>query len=122
VLRLEEVKALLFLHAIGLFVYAVIDCSRTPEDEIPSGLPRTVWLVLIVILPILGPVFWLVVSRSDRANQPGGPPPRGRSGFGGFGGPGGPGGAGGRGPTNRGAARPRGPVGPDDDPEFLHGL
>jgi hypothetical protein len=100
------VKALLVLLAIGLLTYAVIDCSRTPEQEVPSGIPRSAWLVLVIVIPIIGPVLWLVASRSDQnsaggnTRRPGGPRPGGGA----------------------GSRRPSGPLGPDDDPDFLRGI
>lgn len=102
-------KVLLFLVGLGLLIYAVIDCSRTPEAEVPSGFPRGAWLVLMVIVPIIGPLLWVVASRSDQNSAGGTPRPGGR--------PAPRGGA----PTGRPSA-PRGPVGPDDDPDFLRGI
>jgi Phospholipase_D-nuclease N-terminal len=102
VLTLDEVKVLLGFLGVGLLIYAVIDCSRTPEAEVPSSLSRSGWLVLIIVLPFLGPAFWLLASRTEDAaasagrSQPAArksPPPR-------------------KGP----------PRGPDDDPDFLRGL
>lgn len=84
---------------IGLLIYAVIDCSRTPEGEVPQSLSRAGWLVLIILLPFLGPVFWLIGSRAESgAGAP-------RSGG-----------------SSASSARTRGPVGPDDDPDFLRRL
>jgi hypothetical protein len=99
-------RALLVLLAIGLLVYSVIDCSRTPEQEVPGGIPRSAWLVLVIIVPILGPLLWIFASRSDQNSAGGGSRrPRGPR-------PGG--GASGR--------RPSRPMGPDDDPDFLRGI
>lgn len=87
--------------AFAVLVYALIDCVRTPQDEMPAGLPKPLWLVLIVLLPLVGPVAWLVAWRVSAGNRRG---------------PGRPGparGAPGRRPPSRG------PVAPDDDPEFL---
>jgi hypothetical protein len=109
VLTLQKVKALVILAAIGLLVYALIDCSRTPEQEVPSGVPRSLWLVLVVLVPIIGPLLWIVASRSDENSAGGNTRPRG--------GPRPGGGA----PTRR-PSRPSGPVGPDDDPDFLRGI
>jgi hypothetical protein len=106
VLTLEKVKVLLFFVAIGLLIYAVIDCSRTPEQEVPSGFPRTAWLVFMILVPIIGPVLWIMASRSDQNSAGGSPRPRGGAR------------PGGGAPTRR----PGGPVGPDDDPDFLRGI
>jgi hypothetical protein len=105
-------KVLLGFLGVGLLIYAVIDCSRTPEEEVPSSLPRSGWLVLIILLPFLGPLFWLFTSRtegggaSSGSSSPAarqGQPPR-------------------NGPTRNGPTRNRPPLGPDDDPDFLRGL
>ncbi len=99
-------RALLVLIAIGLLVYSVIDCSRTPEQEVPGGIPRPVWLVLVIVVPILGPLLWIFASRSDQDSprrgdrRPRGPRPGG-------------------GASSR---RPTRPLGPDDDPDFLRGI
>jgi ABC-type transport system involved in cytochrome c biogenesis permease component len=102
VLRLDEVKVLLAFLAIGLLIYSVIDCSRTPEAAVPSTLPRSGWFVVMILLPILGPIFWLVASRTDEDSKNSRPNPRDRR-------------------PGRGGP-PHGPLGPDDDPDFLHGL
>jgi Phospholipase_D-nuclease N-terminal len=122
VLRLDEVKVLAGFLSVGLVIYAVIDCSRAPDEEVPASLSRAGWLLMIILLPFLGPVFWLISSRvedgvgpSDVTDSSSG------SGYGGSAG----------GTTTR-APRPdaghpqtsrrHGPVGPDDDPDFLRGL
>jgi Phospholipase_D-nuclease N-terminal len=105
VLTLEKVKVLLFLVAMGLLIYAVIDCSRTPEQEVPSGFPRAAWLVVMILVPIIGPVLWIMASRSDQNSAGGNTRPRGPR-------------PGGGAPTRRTG----GPVGPDDDPDFLRGI
>jgi ABC-type transport system involved in cytochrome c biogenesis permease component len=106
VLTLAKMRALLVLLAIGLLVYSVIDCSRTPEQEVPGGIPRSAWLVLVIVVPILGPLLWIFASRSDQSSAGGGNRrPRGPR----------PGGGG-------SARRPTRPMGPDDDPDFLRGI
>src|SRR5690606_41728971 len=59
--------------------------------------PRWLWVVIIVLLPVFGPVTWIATKQSRRS-----------------------GGSGGRGARpGRGPRRPSGPVAPDDDPDFL---
>ncbi|MBK5249950.1 MAG: PLDc_N domain-containing protein [Actinomycetales bacterium] len=89
-------RNLLALAVIGVMTYAIIDCVRTEDNRARLGLPAWVWVVLILLLPGVGAVVWLVVSRMQpRGTQGGGDsswsPSRG----------------------------PRRPLAPDDDPEFL---
>lgn len=83
-------RNLLFLVTLGLAVYSVMDVLRSTEKQ-RLGLPLGAW-VLLVLVPIAGPVAWLMLSRS----QGGGP--------------------------GRSSSRRRPPVAPDDDPEFLSRL
>ena len=105
------------LIELGLLVYALIDCIQTPEASV-RNLPRWGWLILILLIPYVGPIAWLFAGRPLRsgAAQRGGPWPSGGPGASGSGrGYGSPGGAAG--------GRPSGPaLGPDDDPDFLRGL
>jgi hypothetical protein len=81
------------LLLIGLVVYCVVDIVRS-EDHERLGAPAALWVLLVVLIPVLGSVAWLAVSRSRRAAA--------RAGTG----------------TGRPRSAPR-PVAPDDDPEFL---
>ncbi|ACQ81493.1 hypothetical protein Bcav_3250 [Beutenbergia cavernae DSM 12333] len=94
-------RYLLALLLIGLVVFALIDCIRAADDTERYGLPKVVWVIVIVLTGPLGAILWLVVSRmaDARAARTGGP-------------------SGWSGPT-RGRARP---LAPDDDPDFLAGL
>ncbi|GEL96373.1 PLD nuclease N-terminal domain-containing protein [Cellulomonas composti] len=83
-----------YLLLIGLVVYCVIDIVRSEDDE-RLGVHPALWVLLVVLIPILGSIVWLAVSRTRRAGRPAT--------------------AGGR--TSSGPSR--GPVAPDDDPEFL---
>ncbi|MEO6206182.1 MAG: PLDc N-terminal domain-containing protein, partial [Mycobacteriales bacterium] len=62
---------MLFLGGFGvvlellLLFYCVLNIVTTPEDEI-RNLPKLVWLVLVVILPLVGGIAWLVGGRPQR--------------------------------------------------------
>ena len=96
-------RVLLYGAVLVLSLYALIDCILTPGAETRT-LPKWLWLVVVVIVPVLGPVGWLLGGRPARgkvdveAAAPAGPAPRVRT---------------------RGR---RGPVAPDDDPAFLRKL
>lgn len=93
-------RVLLFLAVIALTIYAFVDCIGSKGEEI-RHLSKPVWLLLIVLAWVIGPLAWLIVGR-ERAL-----PWRA----------GGPGAGGGR----RGGGRGRW-VAPDDNPDFLRSL
>lgn len=83
------------LLALGFALYCIIDLVRSSDDEV-RGLPRLVWLLLMIVLPVLGGIAWLVAGRPRSSRPPG------------------------RGPLR---PRPSSAVrGPDDDPDFLRSL
>ena len=91
---------LLTIVEISLLVYCVLDVIRTPEDQV-RNLPKLLWLLLVVLLPLAGGVAWLFAGR--------------------------PASGGGRSVPYKGntGQPPRGPVragNPDDDEEFLRSL
>jgi hypothetical protein len=92
-------RVLLILVPLALAVYALVDCISTKDDEV-KHLPKLVWILLIVLATVVGPLAWIFAGR-DRSGA-------GRGG-GGWGG-GRRGGGGG------------GWVAPDDNPEFLRSL
>ena len=61
-------KVLLVLVAVGLTVYAVFDIATTPRREVPV-MRKWLWL-LVALIPAVGPLTWLVVSRRARSPRP----------------------------------------------------
>lgn len=92
-------RFLLFLAAIGVAVYSLADLAGTRNDE-TGGIPKWFWAIIIVIVPVVGPLAWIVFRRS------GSRPPSGRA----------------RPRSVPGPRRGGGPVAPDDDPDFLRRL
>lgn len=83
-----------FLLIIALTIYTFIDCLNTPEEEV-KHLPKVVWVLIILLFSIVGPIVWLFAGKK---RVPGG-------------------GGGGRPRPGR-----RTWVAPDDNPEFLKSL
>lgn len=54
-------RVLLFTFVIGLTIYAWIDWGFYSKKSTPGGLNRWIWLAVIVLLPILGPLVWVVL-------------------------------------------------------------
>lgn len=59
------IRVLGVLVAVALYIYGIIDVVRTPREEVRS-LPRAVWLLVVVLLPVLGDLPWLVFGRTWR--------------------------------------------------------
>lgn len=96
-------RVALVLLGVSLTVFALIDCARTDADQMPSRIPRYLWLILILILPVIGPLLWILFKNQDlfKTNKPV---------------------SAGEFFTNRGfpgKKSPSGPKAPDDDPDFL---
>ena len=64
-------RAVIPLVAVALTIYAVVDCLQTAQDEVRL-LPKIAWLVVVLIVPVVGPLAWLFVGRERSL------PPRGR--------------------------------------------
>ncbi|MGO1258298.1 MAG: PLD nuclease N-terminal domain-containing protein [Brachybacterium sp.] len=84
-------RGILAVLSIALTVFALADCVQTEDDKV-RGVPKWAWIVLIVLLPWVGPITWLFVGK-DRS-------------------------------LSAGDAQPlrKGPVAPDEDPDFLRKL
>jgi hypothetical protein len=76
------------LLALALYIWFIVDVLRTPRGDV-RVLPKFVWLILVVLIPLLGGLLWFIAGR-PRPQRP-----------------------------RFGRRRPRGPVAPDDDPNFL---
>lgn len=98
------VRFLPFVVEIGLLVYCLIDCIQTDEAD-ARNLSKSLWVILIILLPIVGGVAWLVAGRplDGRGRRQVPWPATQTAGF----------------PEYE---RPGRPVAPDDDPDFLLAL
>ena len=52
----------LALVEVVLLVYCVLDLITTPEAEV-RNLPKLLWLLLVVVLPLVGGIAWLIAGR-----------------------------------------------------------
>lgn len=50
-----------------LTLYALIDAIFTPRSLV-RGVSKSIWILLIVILPVIGSVLWFVVGKPRRFN------------------------------------------------------
>ncbi|UNK71852.1 PLDc N-terminal domain-containing protein [Microbacterium sp. H1-D42] len=50
------------LLTIGLMVFAVVDIIRRDDSQV-RYMPRFVWLLLVVLIPLLGGILWFALGR-----------------------------------------------------------
>lgn len=78
------------LIVTGLMVFSIVDILTIARDRV-QHLPKLGWVLLVVFLSFVGSLLWFLVGRE--------PNPAG--------------------PRARPSRASRGPLAPDDDPEFL---
>lgn len=59
----------------ALLVFCLIDCVQSDRDRI-RNLPKAVWIVLILLVPVVGAVVWLVAGRPHGSARGRGAPSR----------------------------------------------
>lgn len=52
----------LALAELCLLVYCVLSIITTPDGEV-RGLPKVLWVLLVIALPVVGGIAWLVAGR-----------------------------------------------------------
>lgn len=82
-------RVLPVIAAVLLLVFSLVDCAQSPDARV-RNLPKWVWLLLILLVPLAGPIAWLFGGRPVVEAPP-------------------------KAPT----AGPRPRRAPDDDPDFL---
>ncbi|MBB1493984.1 PLDc N-terminal domain-containing protein [Propioniciclava sp. MC1595] len=55
-------RVLLVLAIVAVTVYALVEAAQTPANR-TRLMPRWLWFVAIVALPVVGPVGWFAVGR-----------------------------------------------------------
>lgn len=64
-------RVLLFAFAIGITLYAMLDWGFTSRLNTPGRVSRWIWLAVIVLIPILGPLAWTVLRIVEKAEGSG---------------------------------------------------
>jgi hypothetical protein len=54
------------LITLALWIYCILDVVSTQEG-LTRNLPKMVWLLLVIFLPLVGSVVWLVAGRPEKA-------------------------------------------------------
>lgn len=70
--RMGRLEVLVAFAVLVLEIFAVVNCALLPDARV-RGIPKALWLIVILVLPVIGSVLWLAVGR-ERLAVPG--PPR----------------------------------------------
>ena len=62
-------RAALIVLILALTIYSLLDCARTPEESMPARMPKLLWIVIIVMVTVIGPIAWIIVSRVKAAED-----------------------------------------------------
>ena len=57
------------LVELGLLIFALVDCISIYDDRIRT-LNKITWVFIIILLPIVGPVLWLIIGKDRTHNRP----------------------------------------------------
>ena len=56
------------IAATVLAVFAIVDCALTERHRV-RGLPRWAWILVALLLPVAGPLLWLLVGRGPASGR-----------------------------------------------------
>jgi Phospholipase_D-nuclease N-terminal len=59
---------LVALAVVLVTVFSVIDCALTERYRV-RALPRVLWLVIIVVVPVAGPFLWWTAGRAPYSSD-----------------------------------------------------
>lgn len=54
---------------IALYIYFAIEVLTTPKQSVRT-LPKAVWLVVVLLIPVVGGVLWFFAGRPRRGRGP----------------------------------------------------
>jgi hypothetical protein len=57
--------------AAVFYIYSVADCAFFDRSRV-RGLPKPLWLLVIILFPVIGGVLWFLIGRGRRRSSIGG--------------------------------------------------
>lgn len=64
----------LFVAGFVLWIWALIDCVRVPDDSMFQSGNKLIWVLIIVFAQIIGAILYLLIGRPKGGPAPGSPP------------------------------------------------
>jgi hypothetical protein len=57
-------RYLIFPLGLVLFVWALVDCIKVPDDSMYQNGNKLIWVLVIILLPVfLGPLIYLLIGK-----------------------------------------------------------
>jgi hypothetical protein len=56
------IKAVFVLGAVVLAIYSLFEIAQTPRGQ-ARNMPRVLWAALVLLIPVFGPLGWLLAGR-----------------------------------------------------------
>lgn len=69
---------LLWIGGIALWIFALVDCIRVPDDSMYRSGTKLIWIIVIALTQVIGAIIYLVIGRPEAGTRPsavGMPPP-----------------------------------------------
>jgi ABC-type molybdate transport system permease subunit len=57
-------KAIIVIFLISVYIASIVDVARGNKQKI-RALPKSVWLLVVIVLPVLGGCLWVVFGRDE---------------------------------------------------------
>ncbi|MBE8518172.1 PLDc N-terminal domain-containing protein [Amycolatopsis sp. H6(2020)] len=73
-------NGLLGIVTFGLWIFCLVDVITTDEGSC-RNLPKGLWLLLVLVVPLVGSIIWLVAGRPQQVARARGPYEREASAF-----------------------------------------
>ena len=51
--------------AVVFYIYSVADCALFDRSRV-RGLPKPMWLLIIILFPVIGGILWFLIGRGRR--------------------------------------------------------
>lgn len=62
-------RLLIFALLIGVTIYAVLDWCFHAKEGTPGKLSRWLWLAVIILIPVAGPLTWVILRLLMKADE-----------------------------------------------------
>ena len=63
---MPELDGLVGIAIFALWAYCIFNVIRTP-DGTTENLPKMLWLLIVILIPLIGPLAWLLLGRPRHA-------------------------------------------------------